>query len=128
MDLWLGSMETDPSNKAGIARVARHRPAELRDACWTAAGEKITEPQSSRERDAVTCCFRIMLTRGWPPELRLREMFSSVRLSQSTPGNYTNPLTADQVKRLEQIFPQGVCDYSRPGIAQQKVQETWRRY
>ena len=37
-------------------------------------------------------------------------------------------LTPDQLARLKAAFPHGVCDYSRPGIEQQKAHATWRRY
>ena len=44
------------------------------------------------------------------------------------PREYPQPLTADQVRRLRAIFPQGVCDYSRRGVGQQLVKDTWLSY
>jgi hypothetical protein len=29
--------------------------------------------------------------------------------------------TASQVHRLEEIFPTGVCDYSRPGVGEEEA-------
>ncbi len=128
MDLWLGSMEKDPSSEAGIAKVARHKPAGLRDACWTAAGEKITEPQLYKGAGRCNVLFPNHADPRMAAGAPLAGDVLQCALKPIDPTDYSNALTADQVKRLEQIFPQGVCDFSRPGIAQQKVQETWRRY
>ena len=49
-------------------------------------------------------------------------------LKQIDPKDYERPLTADQSARLKGIFTSGVCDYSRPGVEQQVVRETWRKY
>ena len=37
------------------------------------------------------------------------------------------PSSADR-QRLRRIFPNGVCDWKRPGIEQQKPVGTWLRY
>jgi hypothetical protein len=42
--------------------------------------------------------------------------------------DYNQPLTPEQVDRLKAVFPQGVCDYSRPGVGQQRVDGVWHRY
>jgi hypothetical protein len=45
-----------------------------------------------------------------------------------TSGDY-GPLglTDDQLARLRKVFPMGVCDWSRPGIGQQRV-VPWQAY
>jgi len=43
-------------------------------------------------------------------------------------SEYTRPLTDEQWKRLQAAFPSGVCDYSRPGIAQQVTRVSWQSY
>jgi hypothetical protein len=42
--------------------------------------------------------------------------------------DYARPLTADQLVRLEAIFPEGVCDYSRRGVNQMPLAGTWLSY
>jgi Tannase-like family of unknown function (DUF6351) len=44
------------------------------------------------------------------------------------PKDYSQQPTPDQIAGLKAVFPQGVCDYSRPGIAQQRVDGVWHRY
>ena len=43
------------------------------------------------------------------------------QLKPVTPADYTGGLTADQVQRLSAVFPQGVCDWSEPGVEQVKA-------
>jgi len=38
-----------------------------------------------------------------------------------------NPTDA-QFTRLKKIFPQGVCDYSRPGVGENTLRQTWISY
>ena len=40
------------------------------------------------------------------------------------PTDYAQPLTAEQLEGLRTIFPQGVCEYSKPGVEQQPVEGT----
>ena len=42
--------------------------------------------------------------------------------------DYARPLTAAQLARMKAVFPHGVCDYGKPGIAQKIVAATWLRY
>jgi hypothetical protein len=34
-------------------------------------------------------------------------------------------LSSEQMDRLQEIFPDGVCDWSEPGIEQQPLAGTW---
>ena len=43
-------------------------------------------------------------------------------------ADYHVRFTADQLARLGQIFPDGVCDYSRPGVDQHDLLSTWITY
>jgi hypothetical protein len=44
------------------------------------------------------------------------------------PTDYSRPLTARELERLEQIFPSGVCDFSRRGIGQEITTTTWQHF
>ena len=33
--------------------------------------------------------------------------------------------TAEQVAQLQKVFPEGVCDYSKPGVGQTADVKTW---
>jgi hypothetical protein len=40
-------------------------------------------------------------------------------------SDYNVVFTAAELTRLRRIFPEGVCDYSTPGVGQQKLTGTW---
>ena len=42
--------------------------------------------------------------------------------------DYTVSLTGAQQARLAQIFPQGVCDWTKPSVGQVPLEGTWLRY
>jgi hypothetical protein len=39
--------------------------------------------------------------------------------------DYKQAPTAEQLKELARIFPDGVCDYSQSGVGQQPISGTW---
>jgi hypothetical protein len=44
------------------------------------------------------------------------------------PDVYGVALSAEQRARLERVFPDGVCDWSQPGVGQEPTATTWPRY
>jgi len=42
--------------------------------------------------------------------------------------DYASPLSEAQLARLEAIFADGVCDYSRRGLNQKRLAGTWLSY
>jgi hypothetical protein len=41
-------------------------------------------------------------------------------------GDYTAvPFTPTELVQLAAIFPQGVCDFSKPGVGQVPLENTW---
>jgi hypothetical protein len=43
-------------------------------------------------------------------------------------GDYTPRLTSAQVARLRQVFPDGVCDWSKPGPGASERAGIWQRF
>jgi hypothetical protein len=37
-------------------------------------------------------------------------------------------MSADDIARLKKVFPNGVCDWSRPGVEQQPLAGTWQTF
>ena len=42
-------------------------------------------------------------------------------------GDYKRPVTDAQLNQLKAVFPQGVCDYSKPGVSEVPAR-TWQTY
>ena len=128
MTQWLDNISRDASRDSAARKVARNKPPELADACWTPEGEKIAEPQTY---DGPGRCNQLYPNHANPriaAGAPLADDILKCTLKPVDPKDYIQPLTADQLARLKAIFPQGVCDYRHPGVAQQKVKETWRKY
>ena len=128
MDAWLDNISNDHSAAPSATKVARNRPADVKDACWTAAGEKIVEPASYSTTGRCNMLYPPhadpRIAAGGP----LSDDILKCRLKPITRDDYKETLTAAELDRLKTMFPDGVCDYSRPGVEQQPVSATWTRY
>lgn len=43
-------------------------------------------------------------------------------------ADYKISFTAEELARLHPVFPEGVCDYTSPGMRQSRLAGTWLRY
>jgi hypothetical protein len=50
------------------------------------------------------------------------------QLKQPSPGDYRAVFSDAEWSRLQRIFPNGVCDWSRPGVGQDAAVQTWISY
>jgi hypothetical protein len=126
MDGWLDNIAADHTSGTQSAKVIRDKPADLADGCWATDGERIVEPASY---DGLGRCSRM-----YPPHANPRMVAGApladdvlkCALKPINPLEYSHPLTADELRRLNAAFPNGVCDYSRPGIGQEVTTSTWQ--
>jgi hypothetical protein len=128
MNEWLDNIAKDTSNASAASKVAHDKPAGLADACWTAEGEKIVEPLTF---DGKGRCNQLYPAHSDPHIVAGAPLTDDILKCALKPVNakdYRQPLTPDQIAQIKTVFPQGVCDYSRPGIAQQRVDGVWHRY
>ncbi len=128
MDQWLDNIGKDTSHRSVIEKIAAARPADIADACWSQDGEKIVE---KRTHDGNGRCNQLFPPHGDPRIAAgepLTEDILKCALKPVNPRDYVHPLTPDQLARLNAVFPQGVCDFTRPGIGQVPLEGTWRKY
>jgi hypothetical protein len=122
MDQWLMNVANDASDRSKAQKVARNKPASLVDACFTVAGEKIT--------DAAVCAQRFPY--GAEPRLAagapLTADIFKCALKPVTARDYAGTVTAAQLATLRSVFPSGVCNWSKPGVAEQDRIGTWLSY
>ena len=131
MDEWLAALKADRSEMSMLERIVKARPAALQDDCFDENGERIVEK-------AVYDQARLFDNTGsrcnalYPPHAGLRlvaggPMSNDVLKCQLKPidyKDYTVSFTDDEKRRLETIFAQGVCDWSKPGV-HQTGNQTW---
>src|SRR5207253_3746969 len=71
-----------------------------------------------------------LLARADATQLSARTRRNARRRSLVVLASFTTAMlvTATQLARLSDIFPGGVCDYSRPGVDQRDLEATWFGY
>ena len=128
MDSWLDNIAKDQLKDSPAVKVARNKPPEATDACWTDTGEKIAEPASYTSDGRCNQLYPPhadpRIASGGP----LADDVLKCVLGPIAVSDYKQTLTSDQVGRLKTIFPDGVCDYTRPGVEQRRFSGTWKTY
>ncbi len=121
MDEWLGNIRKSGQRPASPAEVAKFRPAVLADACYDKEGQKAA---AGRCREMYPAAGNPRIAAGGP----LADDILKCALKPFDPAAYKRPLPVALAARLRAVFPQGVCDYSKPGIEQRPLQGVWRKY
>src|SRR6267143_2083778 len=117
MDRWLSAIEADTSTRTLAQKVVYDKPADAVDRC-TITGTGIAGPcvipQSGSPR----------LGAGEP----LTDDTAKCQLKAMNRTDYfPNLFTDAQWSQLQQAFPTGVCDYTKPGVNQQAT-VPWMTY
>jgi len=126
---WVAAVKGDTSNRPQVEKVARNRPAEAVDGCWTAAADSgapgtfVGEPQTFSSRPDSPCNEMYpsySFTRhaaGGPLDANILKC----QLKPIDSKDYATPFTPSELQRLKHVFPDGVCDWSKPGVNQVPV-------
>ena len=128
MQDWMTALARDPA-PASAEKTARLRPAGLTDGCWTkaAAPQFIAETQAYPDGGkcgAIYPAFRFpRMVAGGP----LAADVLKCALKAPDRRDYAVSFTPAEWRRLREIFPRGVCDWSRPGVGKARV-APWASY
>jgi hypothetical protein len=125
MDRWLAAVAADRSATPRARKILTNRPADVHDRCAFVPGVRL-EPA-----DGVCLPEQVQTRLGSPREVaggnRLNDVLKC-RLKPLNSGDYgLLGLTDAQLQRLRAVFPSGVCDWTRPGVGQQRV-KPWQTY
>jgi len=125
MDLWLTNVSADTSTSTKREKVIRNKPATLQEGCLTrdAVPTKIVEKLSQ----TAGKCAELYPAPGSPRFVAGAPMSADVikcQLEAPNISEYKVAFTADQWTRLNTIFKEGVCDWSKPGVEQQGLRGT----
>ncbi len=112
MDSWLSRVYTDRRNLALPQKIIQDKPATVADRCTNGSGTDVPE----------TVCDSTVQAYGTPrfaaDEPKTDDVLKC-QLKPLNPADYPVPFTPAQWQELQQAFPLGVCDYSKPGVGQQ---------
>jgi hypothetical protein len=126
MDQWLENLAGDTSADPQIDRVRRAKPPELVDACWTRDDDptKIAERQIRGQGR----CEELYPSAPPPREVAGAPLASDIIKCQVKPidsSDYAVSFSIDEMDQLKRTFPEGVCNWSRPGVGQAPLTDTW---
>jgi Tannase-like family of unknown function (DUF6351) len=126
MDQWLDAISRDGSAASPSEKIVKNKPADLVDACWSGAGEKIAEPGTFESTGRCAQLYPIHADPRIAAGAPLADDVLKCALKPLSVRDYGQRLSAAQTSRLRVVFPQGVCDWSRQGVGQQVTHATWR--
>jgi hypothetical protein len=127
LDRWLVAIEQDASGRSRAENVRANKPAGLVDACWTGDDPpvRIVEEQTYDGPGVCNALYPSFpsprIVAGSPVEGDL----IACRLKPIDLGDYAVEFTAAELARLQAIFPEGVCDWTQPGLEQQPPAGTY---
>jgi Tannase-like family of unknown function (DUF6351) len=128
MDAWLTAMRNAPDDTR-LGRLRRARPKSLVDACWTrdAMPTKIAEVQTMGSGQCDTLYPSFSFPRG-VAGAPIASDIVKCKLKPVTAADYPGSVSAADMRRLRSIFPSGVCDWSKPGVSQQRPAGVWQTF
>ena len=111
------------------AKVLHNKPATLSDGCWTKDDIPAFIPEvqffggvGSSECNNIYPAFAFpRMVAGGP----LANDIVKCQLKQIDYSDYEVEFTDTEKAQLEKIFPDGVCDWSLPGVEQRNLIGTW---
>lgn len=114
MDRWLSAVEADVRNVPLAQKIVEDRPADVEDYCPLVAGVQKVDGQCT-----VTGAGSVF---GTPRTVAGEAITTDTNKCQLKPLNrnedYGPGFSDAQWAELEALFPDGVCDYSKPGVSQ----------
>ena len=122
MDQWIMAIKADTRPISQHDKVVANKPADLVDACYLSAGQKITSAELCAEVFPYHDHPRLIA--GAPQT----EDIIKCQLKPVDAADYSASLTEDQLSQIRDVFPEGVCDYSKPGVGQVAMAGTWLGY
>jgi hypothetical protein len=125
---WLENIAADKGGGSHAKKVIRNKPETLVNACWDAQGNMHDQPLSPTAPGVCNTLYPVhadpRISAGGPVSgdiLKCR--LKPIRLS-----DYSVTFNNAETARLRTIFPNGVCDWSKPGTGQRDLQDTWLAY
>lgn len=117
MDHWLEAVQDDPQPGTMAEKVSRNRPTEAYSLCYL--GTDFDHPVMDEARcnsDPMLAYYSSIRQQAGGP---LSSDILKCQLRPMNRADYGDKLSDEQFRRLEAVFPNGVCDWNRPGVGQQ---------
>ncbi|HET9289428.1 MAG TPA: DUF6351 family protein [Gaiella sp.] len=123
MRAWLDGVYADTSDDPLSVKIENNKPAEVRDTCYASAAQGGPQDDLFCTGTAAQWQYysHMRWVAGWPMELdtfkcQLKPLDrQDYRLPSGEPIEFTD----EEWGKLQQAFPTGVCDFTKPAVAHQ---------
>jgi hypothetical protein len=122
MDQWLGATKGDAGTATVEAKLVSHRPTGVFDFCYLTSDTVF----ANKVKDSAACDGDKFLKPHTSPRQvaggPVTEDILKCQLKPVDRADYVSvDLTGAQLARLQAVFPDGVCDFKKPGVGQQRA-------
>lgn len=124
MDRWLTAIEADKSTNAIEQKVVADKPTDVKDGCFATAGAAASDLTTELALTDPACPVVATIQHLTPRQVadgpRSEDVFKcQLKAFSATSADYGGAtFTAGQIARLNAVFPDGVCDWTKPGVGQ----------
>lgn len=122
MDLWLAAVESDTSETSRAQKIVANKPQAAQDFCLATTGATEEELAGTMPLDSADCPVAFQAS---PRQVAGGPLAEDVFKCQLRPLDFASPeyggvvFNLLQQLRLQAVFPDGVCDWTKPGVGQQ---------
>ncbi len=121
---WMEAIAADTSNLSKREKAIRNKPALATDGCWKTATVGFWKEKQTFSRTNNSICNTLYPSFAFPRYVAGGPVAANIikcQLKPVDPSDYGVALSAAELARLNRIFPNGVCDWSKPGVNQTGV-------
>ena len=130
INAWLDNIAADPA-PASMDKVVSNKPSTgpqaglAVDACWDKAGVRIAETASTNPAAACNVVYPRFSTLRLEAGETMVQDGVKCQLKAINSADYAVTFTNAELVRMNQIFPAGVCDWSKSGVNQVPLAGTY---
>lgn len=125
LDQWLTAARDRGQGDTRAQRLASARPPTVTDRCVTPDGETLSGAGIYDGDNACTAAYPVASDARRVAGAPLRGDVLKCRTKPLDASYFDRPVTDEQLALLEPLFPDGVCDWSQPGVGQVPLSGTW---
>ncbi|MGI9578204.1 MAG: DUF6351 family protein [Microthrixaceae bacterium] len=133
LDEWATALAEDDSDASMAEKLEATRPERAVNSCFDIDGELVDSgagiyDEAGPCRDDYPVGGTPRTVAGAPLANDIGKCATIAVADAVADGTYEVDLSGDQVARLEAVFPDGVCDWSQPGVGQVPLGEPWQTF
>lgn len=120
---WVSAYTSDTGPGSQREKVIRNKPPEAVDGCWSDESTFVAEAQTLG-LEGTSACNTLFPSWTFPRQVAGGPLAADVLKCALTPPSreaYAVTFSDEQWRRLQAVFPSGVCDWTRPGVGQAGV-------